>query len=501
LIARLRLTIGIFCDVTSGEDRLDVIEKAIRAALEKGDAENKGFREKVYRSAFAALDRALQANPNVTVETAISRRKSLQAKITEIESEFIPAVPEIDPAIFDFSENVSAQTPAEPEVRSAPAAPAAPAAPVAPIATAPRVEPTAPAAPVVEPMAPAGPVVSAAPTVSVVEPVAPTVDAAGTQAQSPAPRIDVSPPSPSAVAPAIDLGIARNAPPARPAAANGRTEPSFASEPAIGGPVTVTPPEDPTAFTAPDVAALAMDPPPPVSEEETYEVSPDPDAAVARERRRPYSAMFIAVTLLVAGAMGLWWAADTGLLKSAAERDTSVPNPPATADAEDFIPEDQEPVQAPRKPGETDALKNWISVFTPADANGVSAPSDTSVEVVQGDEGEVLRIRSGTSGSAILFDVGQGVLEQIAGKRAIFDIVASAEEGQETQISVSCNFGELGDCGRKRYAVGHERGEFLFEVEMPAGEPGAGGTIAISSDISNEGKAVDISEIKVSIGE
>ncbi|WP_244621977.1 hypothetical protein [Neomesorhizobium albiziae] len=473
-----------------------MIEKAIRAALEKGDAEDKGFREKVYRSAFAALDRALQANPNVTVETAISRRKSLQAKITEIESEFIPAVPEIDPAIFDFSENGSAQQPAELEVRPAPAAP------VAPVVTAPRVEPTSPAAPVVEPMAPAAPVASAAPAVSVVETVAPTIDTAATQAESPAPRIDVSPPSPSAVAPAIDLGIAGNAPPARPAAANGRTEPSFASEPSIGGPATVTPPEDPTAFTAPDVAALQMDPPKqPVSEEEIYEVSPDPDAAVARERRRPYSAMFIAVTLLVAGAMGLWWAADTGLLKSAAERDTSVPNPPATADAEDFIPEDQEPVQAPRKPGETDALKNWISVFTPADANNVSAPSDTGVEVVQGDEGEVLRIRSGTSGSAILFDVGQGVLEQIAGKRAIFDIVASAEEGQETQISVSCNFGELGDCGRKRYAVGHERGEFLFEIELPAGEPGAGGTIAISSDISNEGKAVDISEIKVSIGE
>jgi hypothetical protein len=92
-------------------------------------------------------------------------------------------------------------------------------------------------------------------------------------------------------------------------------------------------------------------------------------------------------------------------------------------------------------------------------------------------------------------------LEQIAGKHAIFDIVASAEEGSETQISVSCNFGELGDCGRKRYAVGRELGEFLFEVELPNASPGAGGTIAISSDISNQGKAVDIHEIRVSVVE
>ncbi|TIU95891.1 MAG: hypothetical protein E5W09_19475, partial [Mesorhizobium sp.] len=74
---------------------MDAIEKAIRNAFEKGNAEDRAFRERVYRSAFAALDRALQANPGVTVEVAIKRRKAVQAKITEIESEFLPAVPGI----------------------------------------------------------------------------------------------------------------------------------------------------------------------------------------------------------------------------------------------------------------------------------------------------------------------------------------------------------------------------------------------------------------------
>ena len=78
---------------------MDAIEKAIRNALEKGDAEDRAFREKVYRSAFAALERALQANPSVTVETAIRRRKGLQAKITEIEAEFLPAVPPMPEAV------------------------------------------------------------------------------------------------------------------------------------------------------------------------------------------------------------------------------------------------------------------------------------------------------------------------------------------------------------------------------------------------------------------
>ena len=71
--------------------RLDVIEKAIRSALEKGDADDRAFREKVYRSAFAALERALEANPDLAPEIAGKRRSDLQAKITEIETEFIPA--------------------------------------------------------------------------------------------------------------------------------------------------------------------------------------------------------------------------------------------------------------------------------------------------------------------------------------------------------------------------------------------------------------------------
>ena len=80
---------------------MDAIEKAIRNAFEKGNAEDRAFREKVYRSAFAALDRVLQANPNVTVEAAINRRKAVQAKIAEIESEFLPAVQAVPDELID----------------------------------------------------------------------------------------------------------------------------------------------------------------------------------------------------------------------------------------------------------------------------------------------------------------------------------------------------------------------------------------------------------------
>jgi hypothetical protein len=118
---------------------------------------------------------------------------------------------------------------------------------------------------------------------------------------------------------------------------------------------------------------------------------------------------------------------------------------------------------------------------------------------MQDDTGSFLRVRSGNSGSAVSFDVGQGILETLAGKHAVFDILARAEDGKQTQISVDCNFGELGDCGRRRYAVGHQSNEYLFDVQFPDKRPGAAGTIAVNSDFDGQGKSVDIYEIRVSV--
>ena len=377
---------------------MDPVEKAIRNALEKGNAEDRAFREKVYRSAFAALERATQSHPELTVETAIKRRQSLQAKITSIESEYLPA---------------------------------APALPVHP---------------------------GEVPTVSLDEPQAaadaPAVDAPAAEAggdTAPSVALDGEP-EPTADAPAVDVG------------------PGPEAEPVLAG-------------SAPAAT-----------------VAPDRDERRAR-KRRPLAAAFVVLTLLSAAAIGGWWAYQTGLLKL--PEAPSAP-PEIVQEGEDFDPAEEMPLQ-PGEPGTvgegTQELRNWITVFSPDDPSAVNAPSGATAEVSEDESGQYMRIRSGTTGAAVVFDVGQGILEQIAGKKAVFDISARAEDGTQTQISISCDFGEMGDCGRKRYAVGYERGEYLFDVQWPAQRPGAGGSIAVNSDFSNEGKAVDIYEIRVSVVE
>jgi len=386
--------------------RLDVIEQAIRSALEKGDADDRAFREKVYRSAFAALERALQGNPDLAPEIAGKRRSDLQAKIAEIETEFIPARPSPSrppPPVVGPAEEMAAAAPAI-ELDTDTPSPSAP----------------WPEDPVVE-----------APGIATPEWVGPVIE---TDGPTPEPFFaDVS-----------DFGE-------------------------IGAPLAKPAVEELTAAGGPNV--------------------------VAERRRRPIAAVFLGVTVLAVAAIGIWWAISTGLIQLPQQAEDDGITQPAAED-ETYVPGADE---APAKPGEPDLTRNWTPVFSPSDATTVNAPGDTKADAMKDDSGEFLRIRSGASGSAIIFDVPQGVLEAIAGKHAVFDIVARAEEGKSTQISIDCNFGELGDCGRKRYEVGYEKGDFLFEMEMPKKAPGSEGTIAITSDIDNAGKAIDVYEIKVSV--
>jgi len=234
----------------------------------------------------------------------------------------------------------------------------------------------------------------------------------------------------------------------------------------------------------------------PAPSEAAAEVAPDRDERRVHGRHLPLTAIFLGVTLLAAAGIGLYFGVQTGVFKTPAQLDTAPPEAPPTVNGDDFTPPAN--TASPQQPGAADQARDWINVFSPSDPTHVSTPSDAKADVMEDDTGSFLRIRSGASGSAIAFDVGQGVLEKLAGKHAVFDIVARSEEGKQTQIAVDCNFGELGDCGRKRYAVGNERNEYLFDVEFPDKQPGAAGTIAINSDFDKQGKAVDIYEIRVS---
>lgn len=351
---------------------MDPLDKAIRAALEKGDASDPKHRERVYLSALSALERSLKSKPDLPAEAAAIRRDALRKRIRAIESEFRPAEP--------------AQ--AEPDISATPAPPV---------------------------MAPAASVPGAPAEGDFVSQLRVTRD--GQDDGSPA---------------------------------------ETARQPGPGAGST----------------------------------------GIPRPRRRPYARMLSVSLLLVFAGMGGWWLYSSEALLPLSARDGAVPNPPGQLREDEFSP--ARPGRA-GSPGSVSEAGSWITIFTPDDPTSVTAPSGTALDVTGEGRDKALRITPSATDSAAVFDLGEGLLTQLAGKRVTIDINAATPEGETTQISIRCSFAELGDCGRKRFDVEASRGDFLFEVELPDRAPGSFGSISLTPDISGGRTPVDIYSILVFI--
>lgn len=340
---------------------MDGIEQAIRRALAKGNADDRAFREKVYRSAFAALDRSLKDKPELTVENAIKRRKALQATVKSIETEHVPAL--------------------SPEPVTA--------APVSPRA------------------APA---------------IAPEL-----RAERRAAAVDTAP----------------------------QLEPEI---------------------TASSRRPIRLDQP----------------RQFPERRRKKRSGGFLSlatglVILAVLGA-GLWWAyanfghfigSDLRQIETAINESRGQSGPP--------------PLSADGAGADT----GWTTIFRPEDIQLVSPPEGASVDAIEDETGAYLRIRSDSSGAPIAFTVAQNLLDRFAGQRVVFNILARGIDGEATQMSVECDFGAMGNCGRTRYDVGTAQDDHLFEVALADAPAGRVATIAVNTDISGEGRGVDIFSIRM----
>lgn len=153
-------------------------------------------------------------------------------------------------------------------------------------------------------------------------------------------------------------------------------------------------------------------------------------------------------------------------------------------------------VMSPLREGEDPEGRKWIDIYTPQDATRMGVNGRAQARIMREGDQSFVRVESFGNNDTVTFEVGAGLLDQLAGKKATFDIVASSEA--TTQISVSCDFGSLGDCGRRRYDVNDSVSDFLFDIDMPSGQkPTGSGIITIHSDLSGNGKPVDIYAIRV----
>ncbi|NTF40806.1 hypothetical protein [Rhizobium rhizogenes] len=239
-------------------------------------------------------------------------------------------------------------------------------------------------------------------------------------------------------------------------------------------------------------------------------------AAVRRKPRKFFSRLLVFCILLAFLGVGAWWIKTSGVLMSAAQRDTSVRNPPAHVDSQDFSGDNADDDTAdddnsgPVNPGlatidpQNSFSEEWIEVLKPTEASKVTTSTQAKAENVSENEGPAVRLTSlssGPDGNASV-EVPVSVLQQMAGKPSTIALTLQSTSDAPTQITVECDFGSLGSCGRHRFTVSRQKTDALFQVRYDRSlAPTSPGRLIINSDLDGKARGVNVYAIRVLPGQ
>ncbi|WHO73027.1 regulator [Rhizobium sp. BT03] len=234
-------------------------------------------------------------------------------------------------------------------------------------------------------------------------------------------------------------------------------------------------------------------------------------AAGRRKPRKFFSRLLVWCVLLAFIGIGAWWAHTSGLLMTAAERDTSVANPPASTQPEDFTgnddsagnvaPHTDEPVTIdPQNSFSAD----WIPLFKPDDADKIQSGPRARTEKIAENDGPAVRLisESGAADGNISISVPASVLQQLAGKSSTIALTLQSTTDEPTQVTVECNFQSLGNCARHRFNVTREKSDALLQVKFDRSlAPNAPGTLTINSDLDGKARGINLFAVRILPGQ
>lgn len=156
----------------------------------------------------------------------------------------------------------------------------------------------------------------------------------------------------------------------------------------------------------------------------------------------------------------------------------------------------------PEREGDAADRKDWVTIFTAGQPDRISVQGRATAEIGGSGNSRYTRIKSPGTADTVSFDIGQGVLDQMEGKQTTFEVILRSDDGGTVQMSVSCDFGALGDCGRKRYDVTDQQSSLLFDLTAPEGKTAnSAGRVIFTSDINGTGKSIDIYAIRMKTAE
>lgn len=236
-----------------------------------------------------------------------------------------------------------------------------------------------------------------------------------------------------------------------------------------------------------------------------------PERAVARRKpRKFFSRLLVWCVFLAFVGMGAWWVHTSGLLMTAAERDTSVANPPATTAPEDFDgagsnnSASSDGGEAPVIDPQNSFSSAWIEIFKPSDASSIVKGAQSRAESVAENDGPAVRLTSQSNGSDgnVGIAVPPDVLQQLAGKSSTIAVTLQSTTDEPTQITIECDFQSLGDCARHRFTVNREKSDVLLQVRFDRSlAPTSAGKLLINSDVDGKARGINLYAVRILPGQ
>jgi hypothetical protein len=122
---------------------------------------------------------------------------------------------------------------------------------------------------------------------------------------------------------------------------------------------------------------------------------------------------------------------------------------------------------------------------------------------VSTNEGPAVRLTSTNPDrdGAVLIEVSPDVLGEMGGKTSTVALSVQSVSGKPVQVSVECDFGSMGGCGRHRFTIS-ERTDILFQVEFEGSlSPSEPGHLLVNSDITGADASVNLYAVRILPGE
>lgn len=148
----------------------------------------------------------------------------------------------------------------------------------------------------------------------------------------------------------------------------------------------------------------------------------------------------------------------------------------------------------PSKPTKVD--DGWVTFFDPSNIETLATKGAASADF-RNDMGiPAVFIFANSPNDAVIFNIGEGVLMKLRGKKALINIVTKSVGKDKAQLSLTCDLGTENDCGRRRFEVANIQDNLVFEVNIPQTGK-TGGKLYLTSDLLGEGNAIYIYSISI----